>query len=82
MGFTNLNFRSPSGKAISPSHNKEEFVVATTEKIYKDLNPSDDNKSLCNNIGITPENSNYTKLRNYVIIIALKFINSSIPICY
>ena len=32
MGFTDLISRSPSGKAITPSHYDEEFVVATTKK--------------------------------------------------
>ena len=73
------NFKIPFGKSNPPSQFDEEFVVATIDKIYKALNLSDKNKLLCNTIGLTTENSNYTKLRNYVIITALKFINSSIP---
>ena len=34
MGFTDLISRSLSGKAISPSHYDEEFVVATTKEKY------------------------------------------------
>ena len=41
----------------------------------------DNDNSLCNSIGAKSENSNYIRLRNHVIITALKFINSSIPIC-
>ena len=81
MGFTDLISRSISGKAISPSHYDEEFVVATTKKIYNALNPLDNDNSLCNSISSISENSNYTRLRNHVIITALIFINSSIPIC-
>ena len=81
MGFTDLISRSPSEKAISPSHYDEEFVVATTKKIYKALNPSDNKNSLRNSISSISENSNYTRLRNHVIIAALNFIKPSIPIC-
>ena len=41
----------------------------------------DSDSSLCNSISPKSENPNYTRLRNYVIITALNFINSSIPIC-
>ena len=81
MGFTDLISRSPLGKAISPSHYDEEFVVATTKKIYNALSPLDSDNSLCNSISSKSEDSNYTRLGNHVIITALNFINSSIPIC-
>ena len=81
MGFTDLISRSPSGKAIPPSHYDEEFVVATIKKIYNALNPLDNDNSLCNSISSISENSNQKRLRNHVIIKALNFINSSIPIC-
>ena len=64
MGFTDLILRFPSGKAISPSHYDEKFVVATTKKIYNALNPLDSDSSLCNSISSKSENSNYTRLRN------------------
>ena len=50
MGFTDLISRTPSGKAIPPSHYDEEFVVATTKKIYNALNPLDNENSLSNSI--------------------------------
>ena len=81
MGFTDLISRSPLGKAISPSDYDKEFVVATTKKIYKALNPSDNKNSLRNSISSISEKSNYTRLRDHVIITALNFIISSIPIC-
>ena len=81
MGFADLISRSPSGKAISPSHCIEEFVVAITKKINNALNPLDSENPLCNSISSKSENSNYTRLRNHVINTALNFINSSIPIC-
>ena len=81
MGFTDLISRTPSDKAIPPSHYDEEFVVATTKKIYHALNPLDSENSLRNSINSISENSHYTKLRNHVIITALNFINSSISIC-
>ena len=81
MGFTDLISRTPSGKAIPPSHYDEEFVVATTKKIYNALNPLDNENSLRNSISSISENSHYTKLRNHVIITALNFVNSSISIC-
>ena len=81
MGFTDLIARSFLGKAISQSHCDGESVVATTKKIYKALNPLDNEKLLCNSIGAKSEKSNYTKLCNHVIITALKFNNSSNPIC-
>ena len=74
MGFTDQISRSPSGKAISPSHYDKEFVVTITEKIYKALNPQDNDNSLCNSIDAKSENSNYIKLRNHVIITALKIV--------
>ena len=41
-----------------------------------------DNKNLLrNSISSISDNSNYMRLRNHVIITALNFINSSIPIC-
>ena len=64
MGFTDLILRFSSGKAISPSHYEEEFVIATTKKIYNALNPLDSDNSLCNSIKSKSENSNYTGLRN------------------
>ena len=81
MGFTDLISRSPSEKAIPSSHYDEEFVVATTKKIYKALNPLDNENLLRNSISSISENSNYMRLRNHVIITALNFINSSIPTC-
>ena len=81
MGFTDLTSRSPSGKAISPSNYDEEFVVATTKKIYNALNPLDNDNSLCNSICSKSENSNYTRLREHVIITALNVISSSNQIC-
>ena len=55
MGFTDLISRSPPQKAIPPSHYDEEFVVKTTKKIYKALNPLDNEKSLCNSISSISE---------------------------
>ena len=81
MGFNYLISRSTSRKAIPPSHYDEKFVVATTKKIYNALNPLDNDNSLGNSISSISENSNYTRLRNHVIITALNFINSSILIC-
>ena len=81
IGFTDLISRTPSGKAISPSHYDEEFVVATTKKIYNALNSLDNENSLRNSINSILENSQYTKLRNHEIITALNFVNSSISIC-
>ena len=65
MGFTDLIARSPSGKAISPSHYDKEFVVATTKKVYKAFNPLDNDNSLRNSIGAKSEKSNYIFLRNH-----------------
>ena len=81
LGFTDLISRSSSGKAISPSHYDKEFVVATTKKTYKALNPLDIGKSTCNAFGSNLENSYNAKLHNYVIISILKSINSTVPIC-
>ena len=81
MGFTDLISRTPSGKAIPSSHYDEEFVVATTKKIYSALNPSDNENPLRNSINSISENSHYMKLRNHVIITALNFVSSSISIC-
>ena len=80
MGFTDLISRTPSGKAFPPSHYDEEFVVATTKKIYNALNLLDNENSLRNSINSISENSQYTKLRNHEIITALNFVNSSISI--
>ena len=41
----------------------------------------DNENSLGNSISSISESSNYTRLRNHVIIRALNIINSSIPIC-
>ena len=81
MGFTDLIPRTLSGKAIAPSHYDEEFVVATTKKIYNAFNPLDNENPLRNSINSISENSQYTKLRNHVIITALNFVNSSISFC-
>ena len=81
MGFTDLISRTPSGKAIPASNYDEEFVVATTKKIYNALNPLDNENPLRNSINSISEDSQYTKLRNHVIITALNFVNSSISIC-
>ena len=81
MGFTDLISRTPSGKAIPSSHYDEEFVVATTKKIYSALNPLVNENPLRNSINSISENSHYTKLRNHIIITALNFVNSSISIC-
>ena len=82
MGSNDLISKTPSGKAIPPSHYDEEIVVATTKKIYNALNPLDNENSLRNSINSISENSQYTKLRNHVIVnTALNFVNSSISIC-
>ena len=77
MGFRDLISRTLSGEANPPSHYDEEFVVATTKKIYKALNPLDNENPLRNSINSISENSQYTKLRNHVIITALNFVNAS-----
>ena len=81
MGFTDLILRSPSGKAIFPSHYDEELVDATIKKINKALNQTNYGKLICNAIGSNLENSNYARLSNYVITSVLKFINSTLSIC-
>ena len=81
MGSNYLISKTPSGKASPPSHYDEEIVVATTKKIYNALNPLDNENSLRNSINSISENSQFTKLRNHVIITALNFVNSSISFC-
>ena len=81
MGFTELISRSLPGKAFSTSDYDEEFVVATTKKVYKTLNLLDNGKPISNAIGSILETSNYAKLRNYMIISVLKSVNSTVPIC-
>ena len=81
MGFTDLISRTPSGKAIPPSHYDKKLVVATTKKLYNALNLLDNEFSLNNSINSISENSQHTKLGNHVIITALNIVNSSISIC-
>ena len=80
MGFTDLISRTPSGKAIPPSHYDEKFV-GNYQKVYNALNPLDNENSLRNSFSSISENSHYTRLRNHVIITALNFVSSSISIC-
>ena len=51
------------------------------KKNYKALNPLNNGKSICNAIGSNLENSDYAKLRNYMINSVLKSIYSIVPIC-
>ena len=81
MGFTDLISRIPSGKALPISHYHEELVVAKINKINKSNNPSEKQRITCSAIGSNLENSDYTKLRNYLIASVLKLINSTFPIC-
>ena len=81
MGFTDLIFRIPSGKALPISHCDKEFVVANFNKINKSINPSEKQRITCSAIGSNLENSDYAKLRNYLIASVLKLVNSTFPIC-
>ena len=58
-------------------------IISSTnyKKIYNALSPLDNENPLRNSINSISENSQYTKLRNHVIITALNFVNSSISIC-
>ena len=81
MGFTDLTSKSSSGKAKSPSHYEKNFEVATIKKIYKALKPTDNGEFICNAIGSSFEDSNYARLRSYVVTSVLKIINSTVSIC-
>ena len=80
MGFTDLISKIPSGKGLPMSHYDEEFVVAHNNKINKSINPSEKQRTTCSAIGSNLENSDYAKLRNYLIASVLKLINLSFPI--
>ena len=80
MGFTDLISRIPSEKALPISHYDEEFVVANNNKINKSINPSEKQRITCSAIGSNLENSDYAKLRNYLIASVLKLIISTFPI--
>ena len=60
MGFTDLISRTPSGKAIPPSHYDEEFV-GNYQKVYNALNPLDNEYSLGISFSSISENSHYTR---------------------
>ena len=81
MGFTDLIFRIPSEKALPIFHYDEEFVVANFNKIHKSINPSEKQRITCSAIGSNLENSDYAKLRNYLIASVLNLVNSTFPIC-
>ena len=81
MGFTDLISRIPSGKALPISHYDKEFVVANFNKINKSIIPSENQRITCSAIGSNLENSDYAKLRNYLIASVLKLINLTFPIC-
>ena len=81
MGFTDLISRIPSRKTLPISHYDEEFVVANMNKLNKSINPSEKQRITCSAIGSNLENSDYAKLRNYLIASVLKLINSTFPIC-
>ena len=79
MSFTDLISRIPSGKALPISHYDKEFVASNINKINKSINPSE--KQRITAIGSNLQNSDYAKLRNYLIASVLKLINSIFPIC-
>ena len=81
MGFTDLISRIPSRKAFPISHYDKELLVANISKINISINSSEKQKITCSAIGSNLENSDYGKLRNYLISLVLKLINSTIPIC-
>ena len=81
MGFTDLISKIPSGKALPISHYDKEFLVANINKINKSINRSEKHKNTCSAIGSNLENSDYAKLRNYLIASVLKLIKSTFPIC-
>ena len=81
MSFTDLISRIPSGKALPISHYDKEFVAANINKINKSINPSEKQRITCSAIGSNLQNSDYAKLRNYLIASVLKLINSIFPIC-
>ena len=81
MGFTDHISRVPSGKALPISHYDEEFVEANINKINKSIIPSEKQRITCSAIGSNLENSDYAKLRNYLIASVLKLINLTFPIC-
>ena len=81
MGFTDLISRIPCGKVLPISHYDEEFLVANINKINKSINPSEKQRITCSAIGSILENSDYAKLRNYLIASVLKLISSTFPIC-
>ena len=81
MGFTDLISRIVSGKSLPISHYDKEFVVANINKINKSVNPSEKQRITGSAIGSNLENSDYAKLRNYLIASGLKLINSTFPIC-
>ena len=81
MGFTDLISGILSGKTFPISHYDEEFVAANINKINNSINPSEKHRITCSAIGSNLENSDYAKLRNYLIAPVLKLINSSFPIC-
>ena len=57
MGFTDLNSRIPSVKALPPSHYDEEFVVSKLDKIKRSNNPLKKQRKTCSAIGSKLENS-------------------------
>ena len=67
VGLTDLISRIPSGKTLPISIYDEEFVVAEINKINKSINPSEKQRITCSAIGSNLENSDYGKLRNYLI---------------
>ena len=57
MGFTDLNSRIPSVKALPPSHYDEEFVVSIEDKIKRSINALGKQRKTCSAIGSNLENS-------------------------
>ena len=81
MDFTDRISKIPSGKALPISHYDKKFVVANINNINKSINPSAKQRITCSAIGSNLENSDYAKLRNYLIASVLKLMNSTFPIC-
>ena len=80
MGFTDLISRIPSEK---PSQYliRTNICRANVNKIKKSTNPSEKQRITCSAIGSNLENSDYAKLRKYLIASVLKLKNSTFPIC-
>ena len=67
MVFIDLISRIPSGKTLPILHYDEEFVVSIINKIYKAINPSENQRKTCSAIGSNLEISGDAKLLNYLI---------------